>query len=309
LGRSALVSLPAAKAAAIVKIRRIDFSPGDWIGGTLGMSLEEEGLYIRLVARTYSLGESLDNDPTALAKLCQVRPQVMRRLLDRLKLMGKFHETGGKLVSNRCETEMKLAQNRLEQARFNGSKGGRPNGLAEPDGYQSVKPTSTITTNINDRSPRGDLISKPNGLEAKPRISKKRKAFPPDWQPDERDVTYAKEHGRDMAWIAAAAEHCRDHHNSLGHVFADLHAAWRTWVLKAPEFERSTNGKRPVQVELPNGLASTSDEAWRRRLSDFVKSKFWISNWGFPPDDPDCYAPAALLVEFGFAKVDDHAVS
>jgi uncharacterized protein YdaU (DUF1376 family) len=131
-----------------VKIRRIDFSPGDWIGGTLGMSLEEEGLYIRLVARTYSLGESLDNDPTALAKLCQVRPQVMRRLLDRLKLMGKFHETGGKLVSNRCETEMKLAQNRLEQARFNGSKGGRPNGLAEPDGSRSVKPTSTITTNI-----------------------------------------------------------------------------------------------------------------------------------------------------------------
>jgi len=162
---------------AQAKIRRIDFSPGDWIGGTLGMTLEEEGLYVRLVARTYSFGASLDDDPKALAKLCQVRPQVIRRILSRLKLMGKFHETGGKLVSNRCETEMKLARNRLEQARFNGAKGGRPNGLEEPDGPPSVKAHArvTSTTKVVSKEPLGS--SEPKAADAAPAPSLKKQVY------------------------------------------------------------------------------------------------------------------------------------
>src|SRR4029077_18727971 len=113
-----------------IKLRRIDWSFDEWIAGTLGMTLEEEGLYCRIVNRIYSRGEALPDDPAEVARLCGLRPQQVRRLLP--KLRGKFDETPGKLRQNRCETEMKLARNRLESARLNGAKGGKSRHLAEP---------------------------------------------------------------------------------------------------------------------------------------------------------------------------------
>lgn len=68
---------------------------------------------------------------------------------------------------------------------------------------------------------------------------KPRQGFPADWQPDDRGVEFALGKGRDHEWIARESERCRDHHRSKGNVFADLNAAWRTWVLNAPSFERS----------------------------------------------------------------------
>lgn len=118
-----------------IKVRRIDFSPDEWIAGTLGMTIEEEGLYIRIIARIYSRGEALPSDPVELAHLCGVRPQMMRRLLP--KLLPKFDETPGKLRSNRCETELKLARNRVETARLNGAKGNISQRLAKAGASKS----------------------------------------------------------------------------------------------------------------------------------------------------------------------------
>jgi uncharacterized protein YdaU (DUF1376 family) len=143
-----------------VKIRRIDFSPDEWIAGTLGMSLEEEALYLRIVVRIYSHGGALPSNPEKLSRLCGVRPQVMRRILP--KLMPKFIETGGKLTSNRCETEMKLARNRVESARSNGAKGGRPNGLAKPGGSVRVKANHQPST-INHQIKKDPPIMPPQG--------------------------------------------------------------------------------------------------------------------------------------------------
>jgi len=135
----------------VTEIRRVDLSPAEWIAGTLGMSLEEEAIYVRIVMRIYNHGGALPADPAELARLCGVRPQTMRRILP--KLMGKFVETDGKLTSNRCETELKLARNRIETRRINGAKGGRPNGLDEPAGYSpraDARNYQPSTTKIED---------------------------------------------------------------------------------------------------------------------------------------------------------------
>jgi uncharacterized protein YdaU (DUF1376 family) len=110
-----------------MKIRYVHFFPDEWIAGTVGMTLEEEGAYIRLIVRYYSRGEALPADPVALAHLCNVRPQIMRRLLG--KLAPKFEQTDGKLRSNRCETEMKRVQNRNETTQFHDTKAANSNGL------------------------------------------------------------------------------------------------------------------------------------------------------------------------------------
>lgn len=265
-----------------MKARRIDFSPGDWIGGTLGMSLEEEGLYIRLVARIYSFGEMLDADPVKLAKLCSVRPQVMRRLLGRLKLLGKFHETGGKLVSNRCETELKLAQNRLDSAVINGSKGGRPKDLTKPPGLRPGLATSTTTITIEEELSNESSIYKKARARAKPRRSFE------GWSPDEQDIAFATKAGRTRSWIEHQSAKCRDHHVAKGNLFADLAAAWRTWVRNAPAFENEAapriNGS-PVYAE-----------PWEQRLAAWRKGSRWLSDqWGPAPGDPGSRVPLELI--------------
>jgi len=156
----------------MVKIRRIDLSPDEWIAGTQGMSLEEEGLYTRIIMRYYSRGEALPDDPAEIARICNVNKRVVRRLLP--KLLSKFDQSGGKLLLKRCEIELKLALNRLQSARLNGAKGGRPKHLAEPGGSARQKAHARVPSTINHQresssSLRSEKDSRPTAGAGKAR--------------------------------------------------------------------------------------------------------------------------------------------
>jgi uncharacterized protein YdaU (DUF1376 family) len=144
-------SMESAPPMAANKVRRVDFHPDEWIGGTLGMTLEEEGLFARLTARYYSRGGPLPSDLNELAALCAVRPQVMRRLW--AKLAPKYDETDGKLVSNRCETELKAARNRAESARF--SAGERWKNKDLPDAGGNAPGTANQEPRTKNNKERG----------------------------------------------------------------------------------------------------------------------------------------------------------
>ncbi len=84
------------------------------------------------------------------------------------------------------------------------------------------------------------------------RVSR-RSQIPPNWTAEDQDRAYAVDHAQ---WaserISTEAEHFRDHHRSKGSLFADHHAAWRTWVRNAATFQRNNghaaakpNGKQP----------------------------------------------------------------
>jgi hypothetical protein len=45
------------------------------------------------------------------------------------------------------------------------------------------------------------------------------------------------------------------------------------------------------------------DSRWRQRVKWYRERKVWEGDWGFPPDDPGCYAPATILAEFGFRNI------
>lgn len=54
------------------------------------------------------------------------------------------------------------------------------------------------------------------------------------------------------------------------------------------------NGNRPQPVD----TLDVETARWKARVSGWVKSKIWReADWGPPPDDPDCWAPAVLLVD------------
>ncbi len=104
------------------KVRHIPFSADEWIAGCQGLTVEEEGLYVRLVARIYSRGGALE--VAGLATYCGCDPRKFARLLGELLAKGKVEivgtsaglrgEVGEKLAIHRCEVELKLARDRIE---------------------------------------------------------------------------------------------------------------------------------------------------------------------------------------------------
>lgn len=79
------------------------------------------------------------------------------------------------------------------------------------------------------------------------------------------------------------------------------------WTDEPAEVAERINGRQPAELPGNTSLGTADDSVWRRRLEHYAKSKFWNENWGFKPDDPDCYAPVALLSEYGFLRSEQHA--
>lgn len=280
-----------------MKPRRIDFSPGDWIGGTLELSLEEEGLYIRICALIWSRGERITDD--LLKASTTAHGNKINALLDSLHSKGKITRNGREIGQKRAENELENAWNRVRKASENGAKGGRPNGLAKAAGSAAVKATSTTTSTIKEEAPhtprkRGACldgfeewwkvyphkVGKGAAIRAWPRAVTS--ASPDELMAGVR--RYIEEKPSDRPWANPATWLNQDR-----------------WLDEPSAVAERANGK-PTLPGLVNGLASTPDATWRRRLSDYDRSKFWLPTWGFPPDDPDCYAPPCLLTEFGYAK-------
>ena len=72
------------------KPRRTDFYPDDWLAGTLELTLEEEGAYIRICALIYSKGGPIPDNARWLAGMCRVSTRRWRPLRDSLIAKGKI---------------------------------------------------------------------------------------------------------------------------------------------------------------------------------------------------------------------------
>jgi len=120
-----------------IKVRRIDFSPDEWIAGTLGLSVEEEGLYIKICALIWSTGGRITTEH--LKRCTATHGNKVNTLLHRLEVVGKIVRKGSEIGQKRAENELENAQKRARNWRENGAKGGRPNGLDKPNGSCSTR--------------------------------------------------------------------------------------------------------------------------------------------------------------------------
>lgn len=116
------------------KIRRVDFSPDEWIAGTVGLDNAERGLYITACALMYSAA-----GPIRIAHLraaCRDHGNAFARQYRRLVDIGKLIENGEEITNKRVENELENARKRSENAQENGRNGGRPpkqiNGIENP---------------------------------------------------------------------------------------------------------------------------------------------------------------------------------
>lgn len=104
-----------------MKIRRVDFSPDEWLAGTYELSEFDRGVYITICALIYSRGERIGEE--LLRRHCQAHGNALNFSLLRLENAGKIARNGSEISQKRCENELETAQKRLRNASENGTLG------------------------------------------------------------------------------------------------------------------------------------------------------------------------------------------
>lgn len=112
-----------------IKVRRIDFSPDEWLAATVGLSAVDKGCYWTVCALIYARGGPVDDDPVWIAKNCGCDPRTWKAARRRLLSCGKLTLVGppngdgngvapfGQLTNTRCEQELNKARERMFRAR------------------------------------------------------------------------------------------------------------------------------------------------------------------------------------------------
>lgn len=81
---------------------------GDYITGTMGMQLEQEGAYMRFLVRLYQRGKPLPDDDRYMATCMNLSVRVWRRVRDGLIAVGKIIAKCGCLTNSRFERERQI---------------------------------------------------------------------------------------------------------------------------------------------------------------------------------------------------------
>jgi uncharacterized protein YdaU (DUF1376 family) len=97
-------------------------NPTDALEGMIGLTAEERGYYNTLLDLLYARAPYGTVTDELVSKAIGERPQVWRRVKASLIAKGKVREVDGTLKANRVETEVKLARNRMDNARVSRTK-------------------------------------------------------------------------------------------------------------------------------------------------------------------------------------------
>jgi len=132
---------------------KIDYSPSDFLGGTILLDVYEELAYRRLCDLIYVMDGKLPDDK-ALADLTKTKkrwPKIRQRLLD----LGKIEVKNGFILNSRCMLELGKKREQIEKARRGAeitntrkkrdAGGAPPNAQRTQSGTQSARPRGSPT--------------------------------------------------------------------------------------------------------------------------------------------------------------------
>lgn len=88
----------------------VRFYSSDWRSGCIGLSVEEEGLYVRICARFYEVGRRLPLDDKDAATSLMMDVRQYRRIREKLIAKGKLYVAEDGYGNRRAEHERKLAE-------------------------------------------------------------------------------------------------------------------------------------------------------------------------------------------------------
>lgn len=142
--------------------RHVRFYPSDWRSGCIGLSIEEEGFYVRACAHFYETGKRLPNDDLEAASRMMMDVRMYRRLKNKLVEKGKLHEREDGYSVPRAERELRIARSAAGAEAAEGVDSTRhadgaehENWRASMEGRSDIVPTSvTLQADFSETSPR-----------------------------------------------------------------------------------------------------------------------------------------------------------
>ena len=110
---------------APIKLRRTDFYSDDWLAGTVELTLEEEGAFIRICALIYSKGRPIPDDDRWLSSMFRVSTRKWQTLRQALIEKEKITISDGLIHQERCRKELEKGANIARKRAESGAKGRR----------------------------------------------------------------------------------------------------------------------------------------------------------------------------------------
>jgi len=92
--------------------RFVRFFPSDWRSGCIGLTFEQEGLYIRICSYIYETEQRLSLDDRQAAKQMGAHTNAYRKVRDQLAALGKLTQTPTGWTVGRAERELEAAVGR-----------------------------------------------------------------------------------------------------------------------------------------------------------------------------------------------------
>jgi len=86
--------------------RFVRFYPSDWRSGCIGLSFEQEGLYVRICAYIYESGKRIPASDSAAARILGANTNAYRKVRNQLAELGKIIQRGGEWTVDRAEVEL-----------------------------------------------------------------------------------------------------------------------------------------------------------------------------------------------------------
>lgn len=262
--------------------RFVRFFPSDWRSGCIGLTLEQEGLYIRVCAYLFETGRRLPSDDPTAAKFLGVHTNAYRKVRDQLAALGKLQMHHDGWTVRRAEHELAAAvkaRNAEKDDRAADQGTGRDTGADTLAVTPHVTPHDTphdtmgvCSENANEINGRNRALARTIARreDSPPSGPPKRDAsrgtrldrdwtLPDDWrqwtrvtfpQSTDASVTDTAEAFRDY-WHAKAGAHARK---------VDWEATWRGWC-------RRSMSTAPLRPHSQPPLRPQSDRD--RRMAEF----------------------------------------
>lgn len=98
--------------------------PDNFIGGTVGLTLEEKGAYSLLLDLMYVRGGPIPDEPRYIAGVCNCSVRKWNAIRLRLLMLGKVEVRDGFLTNHRAQEEMRKASESAQERAESGAKGG-----------------------------------------------------------------------------------------------------------------------------------------------------------------------------------------
>jgi uncharacterized protein YdaU (DUF1376 family) len=206
---------------------------GDYAKDTGHLSLLEHGVYTLLLDRYYATEQGIPADQAH--RVARARTDEERGAVD--AVLNEFFRLEENLwVNGRVEEELGKARGRIENARQNGKKGGRP-AKKNPDETQK-EPSGFLVGSENEtqtKAHQAPPIHLTNQKQKQERASPTGSRLSADWGPSGADIEFAINERPDVDWRKEAAKF-RDYWAGKAGKDgrkADWSATWRNWIRRA----------------------------------------------------------------------------